>query len=198
VAGFLTTLWSWQGLQFIGINGGGREFQGGRVAVGGGRRALAQWLGVLRRGNCFGDQRRARAGYGDAVERVRHATDNGDGLTAVRILIRGRWVRGEVPRLAGVTSSSLTAMIHHPATLSINSRHESSHWWYESRRRISHWRWGLPALAVWSYQALYHRELPSEHLTANVWAKFSLKFPWQHVQISAAKLCSYIPATILS
>jgi hypothetical protein len=90
VAGFLTTLWSWQGLQFIGINGGGREFQGGRVAVGGGRRALAQWLGVLRRGNCFGDQRRARAGYGDAVERVRHATDNGDGLTAVRILIRGR------------------------------------------------------------------------------------------------------------
>jgi hypothetical protein len=55
------------GLQFIGINGGGREFQWGHAAVGGGRRALAQWLGVLRRGNRSGDQRRARGGYGDAV-----------------------------------------------------------------------------------------------------------------------------------
>jgi hypothetical protein len=90
VAGFLTTLRSWRGLQFIGIHGGGREFQWGHAAVGGGRRALAQWLGVLRRGNRSGDQRRARAGYGDAVERVRHAADNNDGLTAVSILIRGR------------------------------------------------------------------------------------------------------------
>jgi hypothetical protein len=89
VAGFLTTLRSWRGLQFIGINGGDREFQWGRAAVGGRIRALAQWLGVLHRGNRSGDQRRARAGYGDAVERVRHAADNGDGLTAVRILIRG-------------------------------------------------------------------------------------------------------------
>jgi hypothetical protein len=85
----LTTLRSWRGLQFIGINGGDRDFQWGRAVVGGGRRALAQWLGVLRRGNRSGDQQRARAGYNDAVERVRHAADNGDGLTAVRFLIRG-------------------------------------------------------------------------------------------------------------
>jgi hypothetical protein len=53
------------------------------------RRALAQWIGVQHRGNRSGDQRRARADYGDAVERVRHAADNGGGLTAVRILVRG-------------------------------------------------------------------------------------------------------------
>jgi hypothetical protein len=77
------------GLQFIGIVGGGREFQWGRATVGGGRRALAQWLGVQRRGNCSGDQRGARVSHGDAVDRQRHAADNGDDLTVVRILIRG-------------------------------------------------------------------------------------------------------------
>jgi hypothetical protein len=62
------------------------------VVTRGGRRrerSLVQWLGVQRRGNRSGDQRRARAGYGDAVERVRHTANNGDGLTAVRILVRG-------------------------------------------------------------------------------------------------------------
>ena len=73
MAGFLTTLRSWRGLQFIGIVGGGREFQWRRVAVGGGRRTLAQWLGVQRRGNCSGDQRGARVSHGDAVDRQRHA-----------------------------------------------------------------------------------------------------------------------------
>jgi hypothetical protein len=53
-----------------------------------------QWLGVQRRGNRSGDQRRARADYGDAVERVRHAADNGDGLMAVRILVRGAVSKG--------------------------------------------------------------------------------------------------------
>jgi hypothetical protein len=38
------TLRGWRGLQFIGLNGGGREFQWGRAAVGGRRRVLAQWI----------------------------------------------------------------------------------------------------------------------------------------------------------
>jgi hypothetical protein len=45
------------------------------TATRGGRRrerSLAQWLGVQHRGNRSGDQRRARVGYGDVVERVRH------------------------------------------------------------------------------------------------------------------------------
>jgi hypothetical protein len=58
----------WRGLQFIGLSGGGQEFQWGRAVVGGGRRVLAQWLGVQRHGNCFGDQRGATKAYGDAVE----------------------------------------------------------------------------------------------------------------------------------
>jgi hypothetical protein len=52
-----------------------RWWPGILTATRGGRRRerlLAQWLGVQRRGNRSGDQRRARAGYGDAVERVRH------------------------------------------------------------------------------------------------------------------------------
>ena len=58
------------------------------------RRALAQWIGVQRRGNRSGDQRGARADYGDVVERVRHVADNDDGLTAVRILVRGAVSKG--------------------------------------------------------------------------------------------------------
>jgi hypothetical protein len=58
----------WRGLQFIGLSGGGQEFQWGRAVVGGGRRVLAQWLGVQCHGNCFGDQRGATKAYGDAVE----------------------------------------------------------------------------------------------------------------------------------
>jgi hypothetical protein len=58
------------------------------------RRALAQWIGVQRHGNRSGDQRRVKAGYGDVVERVRHAVDNGDGLTVVRILVRGAVSKG--------------------------------------------------------------------------------------------------------
>jgi hypothetical protein len=54
------------------------------------RRTLAQRLGVQRRGNCSGDQWRARVSHGDAVDRQRHAAGNGEGLTAVRTLIQGR------------------------------------------------------------------------------------------------------------
>jgi hypothetical protein len=46
--------------------------------------SLVQRLGVPCRGNCSGDQRRARVSCGDAVERGRHVADNGDGTTAVR------------------------------------------------------------------------------------------------------------------
>jgi hypothetical protein len=62
------TLRGWRGLQFIGLNGGGREFQWGHAVVGGGRRVLAQWLGVQRRGNCSGDQRGATKAYDNVVE----------------------------------------------------------------------------------------------------------------------------------
>jgi hypothetical protein len=62
------TLRGWRGLQFIGINGGGREFQWGRAVVGGGRRVLAQWLGVQRRGNYSGEPRRVTKVHGDTVE----------------------------------------------------------------------------------------------------------------------------------
>jgi hypothetical protein len=37
-------------------------------------------------------------------------------------------------------------------------------------------------------QSLYHRELPSVRLTVNVWAQFSLNFPWQPIRGSAANL----------
>jgi hypothetical protein len=52
--------------------------------------SLVQQLGVQSRGNCSGDQRRARVSHGDAVDRQRHAAGNGEGLTAVRTLIQGR------------------------------------------------------------------------------------------------------------
>jgi hypothetical protein len=53
------------------------------------RRTLAQRLGVQHRGNCSGDQRRARVSHGDAVDRQRHAAGNDEGLTVVRTLIQG-------------------------------------------------------------------------------------------------------------
>jgi hypothetical protein len=70
VASIYRTRQQWLGISVVTRGGWRRE------------RPLAQWLGVQHRGNRSGDQRRARAGYGDAVERVRHAADNGDGLTA--------------------------------------------------------------------------------------------------------------------
>jgi hypothetical protein len=77
VASIYRTQQRWLGISVVTRGGWRRE------------RSLAQWLGVQRCGNRSGDQRRARVGYGDAVERFRHAADNGDGLTAVRILVRG-------------------------------------------------------------------------------------------------------------
>jgi hypothetical protein len=53
------------------------------------RRALAQQLGVQCRGNCSGDQRRARVSHRDAVDSQRHATDNEDGTTAMRFQSEG-------------------------------------------------------------------------------------------------------------
>jgi hypothetical protein len=47
------------------------------------------------------------------------------------------------------------------------------------------------------FGTLYHRELPSEHLTANLWAGFSLKFSWQLIPSSAAKLFLYSSSTTL-
>jgi hypothetical protein len=44
-----------------------------RPSNAGGRRkrgALAQWIGVLRRGNCSGNQRGARVSHGDAIDRL--------------------------------------------------------------------------------------------------------------------------------
>ena len=62
----------WWGLQFIGLNGGGREFQWGRAAVGGGRRVLAQWIRGQRRGNYSGEPRRVAKVHGDTVETLRY------------------------------------------------------------------------------------------------------------------------------
>jgi hypothetical protein len=62
------TLRGWRGLQFIGLNSGGREFQWGRAAVGGGRRVLAQRLGVQHRGSYSGEPRRVAKVHGDTVE----------------------------------------------------------------------------------------------------------------------------------
>jgi hypothetical protein len=167
VIGYLTTLRSLRRGQFILREGGDREFDWWRAAVRERENLLAQWLGVQRRGNCSGDQRGARMSHGDAVDKQRHAADNGDGITAVRILIRGRWARGEVSRLAGVASSSPAAIIFYPATLSTfleyelgRRRHES---WQGDR-----WRRGTTALAFWSAQTLYHGELHSVNLTTIV------------------------------
>jgi hypothetical protein len=46
-----------------------------------------QRLGVQCRGNCSGDQRRARRSHGDAVARLGHVVDNGDGTTTVSSFI---------------------------------------------------------------------------------------------------------------
>jgi hypothetical protein len=60
-----------------------------RVAARERRRALAQRLGVQCRGNCSGDQRRARVSHDDAVDGQRHVVDNSDGTTAMRFQSEG-------------------------------------------------------------------------------------------------------------
>jgi hypothetical protein len=55
-------------------------------------RALAHWLGVQRRGNRSGDQRRVRAGYGHVVERVRHAAQGREAMVHRRAI---RFHRGK-------------------------------------------------------------------------------------------------------
>jgi hypothetical protein len=63
--------------------------RGRRAAVIERRSSLVQRLGVQCRGNCSGDQRRARRSHGDAVARLGHAVDNGDGTTTVSSFIHG-------------------------------------------------------------------------------------------------------------
>jgi hypothetical protein len=67
---------------------------------------LAQWIRVLYLGGHSGDQRRVTKAYGDALARLGHAADNGDGLTEVRTLSEGSVRKGEARRLAGVVSSA--------------------------------------------------------------------------------------------
>jgi hypothetical protein len=66
---------------------------------------------VHSRGELTGDDGTVVRGHGDAVDGQRHAADNGDGTTAVRTLSAGGEQVGEVPRLAGVESSSPAAKI---------------------------------------------------------------------------------------
>jgi hypothetical protein len=59
------------------------------ISAGGrrGERVLALRIRVPRRGRYSGDQRRVRAGYGDAVERYRH-TARGREAAVIGVLIR--------------------------------------------------------------------------------------------------------------
>jgi hypothetical protein len=66
-------LWWCSKLPWPSIYRGLRRWHVIRPSNAGGRRkrgALAQWIGVLRRGNCSGDQRGARVSHGDAVDRL--------------------------------------------------------------------------------------------------------------------------------
>jgi hypothetical protein len=68
----------------------------------GGRRGgelLAQRIRVLRRGSHSGDQRRVRAGHGDAVEMPRHAAQ-GRKAAVTDVLIG--FHRGELCTVAGI------------------------------------------------------------------------------------------------
>jgi hypothetical protein len=58
-------------------------------------------------------------------------------------------------------------------------------------------RWSGCAGGLILFRVLYHREPPSEHLTANLWAGFSLKASCQLIPSSAAKLFLYNSSTIL-
>ena len=52
--------------------------------------------------------------HGDAVEKLSHTADAGDGLTAVRTLSTGSVSKGEARRLAGVMSSTPAVKIFLP------------------------------------------------------------------------------------
>jgi hypothetical protein len=115
---------------------------------GGGRRGKGywcKWTRVNRRGDYSGDRQRARVSHGDAVDSLRHAADNSEGLTAVRTFIQGRWARGEGLRLAGVASSTPAAKIFHPrrypSTLGTNRDVGSTNHGGGSHRRWGQSRW---------------------------------------------------------
>jgi hypothetical protein len=76
------------------------------VLHGGREVSLAQGICGLYRGGHSGNQRRVTKAYGDALARLGHTADNGDGLTAVRTLFEGSMRKGEARRLAGVASSA--------------------------------------------------------------------------------------------
>ena len=88
------TLRGWRGLQFIGIDDGGREFQWGRTAVGGGRRVLAQLIRGFYRGGHSGDQRRVTKAYGDAVEILRHVAQGRKAALVGELILHIRGARG--------------------------------------------------------------------------------------------------------
>jgi hypothetical protein len=167
------TLQNWWGAQFIDSRGGGRELWARRAAVGGGEEHWRAWIGVPCRGNCSGDQRRAGVSRGDAVARLGHAVDNGDGTTTVTNFTRGRWARGEAQRLAGVVSSSPAAKIFNPTTLSNYPEHKVDRRSHESRRQ-SVAGGKVAALAVWSlmdYCTMVNTS--SEQLTEKLQSHFS-------------------------
>jgi hypothetical protein len=138
-------------------------------------RALVQRLGVQRRGSYSGEPRKVAKVHGDTVETLRYVAQGRKTVVHRRAYPlkpqSRRGYGGESPEWRPVHG----VMIFYPAMLSINSRHGSSRRWHESRWRIGHRRWGLPALAVWSDQALYHGNFGQMNLTANLGAKFSLK-----------------------
>jgi hypothetical protein len=103
----------------------------------GGRRresSLAQGIRVLRRGSHSGDQRRARAGYDDAVEMPRHvAQSRKAAVTGVLIGFH----RGEPGMAVGIVY--WPGLIHGGVlrALSDQPEHKSRRRQHESRRRSS-------------------------------------------------------------
>jgi hypothetical protein len=85
--------------EFILREGGGREFEWGRAAVGGGEEHWRAWISVPCRGIHSGDQRGAKVSHGDAVARLRHAVQ-GRKTAVIDILIG--FHRGELGTAAGV------------------------------------------------------------------------------------------------
>jgi hypothetical protein len=73
----------------------------GMMTRGGRRRgvSLAQWIGVLYRGIHSGDQQRAKAGHGDAVEMPRHAAQGRKAAVTGELI---RFHRGECGTMARI------------------------------------------------------------------------------------------------
>jgi hypothetical protein len=149
------TLQGWWGLQFIGLNGGGREFQWGRAAVGGGRRVLAQWIRGQRRGNYSGEPRRVAKVHGDTVETLGYVEQGRKTAVHRRPYLLKPQSRGEY---GGESPEWRPAHGFYLAVL-------SGHWWRESQRRRRESRRrsvvGGEGLLRWRFdlhQALYHGE----------------------------------------